>query len=296
MQIPEITCDGQSFGSFQFFAKGFMGEVYKGKDGHGKPVILKLSRPTIAVYEQQLENEIRVCREMHHPNIVKTLASGKLILNCIEGDCAEKCTNVYRAEGGAEDCAEYYYMLQEFYEGGNLKSRIRPGIPLETCMDWFRQIVAGVKAFHEKFVHRDLKPENILIDSKGNLCIADFGLAKVLGGAGDPTYSSAKNDFAKSSATKDPFNGWGTVEYMAPECWTFGETTPATDIYSLGIMFYEILTGELPCKSHKAKDLKEFHLHQPLPRLADPSLAGLQECLDAMTAKKPEDRRLYDFR
>jgi len=256
-----------------------MGTVYKGCDRHGNAVILKLCRPTVAVYERQLENEIRVCREMRHPNIVKTIATGKLLL-----------------DGGTEDgvegdCGEFYYMLQEFYEGGNLKSRIRPGVPLETRLDWIRQIVAGVKALHEKFVHRDLKPENILVDAEGNLHIGDFGLAKVLdGGEVD----------LRNVAAKDPFNGWGTIEYMAPECWTFGETTPATDIYSLGIMFYEILTGELPCQSHKAKDLKEFHLHQPLPRLAEgsadlPTLAELQKLLDALTAKNPADRRLYDF-
>lgn len=276
--IPAITCDDQTYGDFVFFAKGFMGEVYKGCDSHGKPVILKLSRPTVAVYEQQLGNEIRVCREMQHPNIVHTLATGKLVLDGAIGVCGAGC-----AKDGA---AEYYYMLQDFYEGGDLKSRIRSGIPLETCVDWFRQIVAGVKALHEKFVHRDLKPENILIDSEGNLRIADFGLAKVL---------TSGSDSPKDAAAKDPFNGWGTVEYMAPECWTFGETTPATDIYSLGIMFYEILTGELPCKSHKARDLKEFHLHEPLPRLADPSLAEIQKCLDVMTAKNPADRRLMDF-
>lgn len=265
MEIPEIACGFETYGNFRFFAKGFMGEVYKGCDSCGKPIVLKLSRPTVAVHEQQLENEIRVCREIHHPNIVNTLATGKLML--VADD----------RETGA--CAEYYYMLQEFYEGGNLKSRIRPGIPLETCKDWFLQIVSGIRALHEKFVHRDIKPENILIDSAGNLHIGDFGLVKVL------------ND----SAAKDPFNGWGTVEYMAPECWTFGETTPATDLYSLGIMFYEILTGELPCKSHKAKDLKEFHLHQPLPRLADPSLAAVQKFLDNLTAKNPAERRLTDF-
>lgn len=287
MIIPSITCGDQTYGNFQFFAKGFMGEVYKGDDGHGKPVILKLSRPTVAVYEQQLENEIRVCREMHHPNIVNTLATGKIVLYGETGEVG--------ADDGSDcakgDCAEYYYMLQDFYEGGNLKSRIRPGIPLETCMDWFRQIAAGVKALHEKFVHRDLKPENILIDFEGHLRIADFGLAKVLGDSKIFDVSDSPRD----TAAKDPFNGWGTVEYMAPECWTFGETTPATDIYSLGIMFYEILTGELPCKSHKARDLKEFHLNQPLPRLTDPSLAEIQKCLDVMTAKNPADRRLMDF-
>ncbi len=274
MIIPSITCGDQTYGDFQFFAKGFMGEVYKGCDGHGNPVILKLSRPTVAVYKQQLENEIRVCREMRHPNIVNTLATGKLILDdecCAAGDRVDVCANSNRAE--------YYYMLQEFYEGGNLKSKIRPGIPLETCKEWFRQIAAGIKALHEKFVHRDIKPENILIDSNGNLHIADFGLAKVLA----------------DSASKDPFNGWGTVEYMAPECWTFGETTPATDLYSLGIMFYEILTGELPCKSHKARDLKEIHLNQPLPRLVDSTLVPFQKFLDDLTAKNPANRRLGDF-
>lgn len=275
MNIPFITCGDQTYGNFQFFAKGFMGEVYKGCDSQGNPVILKLSRPTIAVYRQQLENEIRVCRELRHPNIVNTLATGKLVL-----------------ESGSSDCvtgnrAEYYYMLQEFYEGGNLKSRIRPGIPLETCKDWFRQIVAGVKALHEKFVHRDIKPENILIDSACNLHIADFGLAKVL--------ADVPERMGGEGSAKDPFNGWGTVEYMAPECWAFGETTTATDLYSLGIMFYEILTGELPCKSHKAKDLKVFHLNQPLPRLADPTLAPFQRFLDDLTAKNPADRRLTSF-
>lgn len=262
-----------------------MGEVYKGCDSLGKPYILKLSRPTVSVYEQQLENEIQVCREMDHPNIVKTLSAGKMKIDATEDAPVDSGVN--------DGCAEFYYILQEFYGGGNLKSRIRPGIPLETCMDWFRQIATGLRALHEKFVHRDLKPENILMDAEGHLHIADFGLAKVL--------TDAPERLADADAPKDPFNGWGTVEYMAPECWTFEETTPAADIYSLGIMFFEILTGELPCKSHRARDLKEFHLHQPLPRLADfintnaETLAKLQNCIDCMTAKNPAERQLPQF-
>lgn len=284
MKIPSITYNSETYGNFEFFAKGFMGEVYKGCDSRGKPVILKLSRPTVAVYERQLENEIAVCREMHHKNIVDTLTTGKI---AIEG-------------------AEYFYMVQDFCEGGNLKSRIVPGLPLETCLGWFRQIIAGVQELHRKFIHRDLKPENVLVDGEGNLRIADFGLAKAFAD-GQNTVAidgAATSGIVSSANQKDPFNGWGTVEYMAPECWTFGETTLATDIYSLGIMFFEILTGELPCRSHKARDLKEFHLSSPLPQIANyrsgsPAdfalLQKIQGCLESMTAKRPEERSFEEL-
>lgn len=230
MNIPPITIGSETYSGFNYLTKGFMGEIYKGEDLCGNPVVLKVSPIENETCEQQLKREAQVSLALKHNNVVNTRAAGNISLG-------EK---------------PHFFMIQDFCEKGNLKELIKAGTSLAICKAWMFEILDGVQAVHTKVIHRDLKPENILVSGDGHLKISDFGIAKPINE--DPEVNH--------------FKGWGTCEYMSPECWTFGRNTPAMDIYSLGIIFFEILTGELPCKSTKAKDLKEFHLTKNLPSIA----------------------------
>ena len=132
---------------------------------------------------------------------------------------------------------EYYYFVMEFVDGANLRQMIRAKTATpKDALGIVRQVCDALQYAHEEgVVHRDIKPENILVDRRGRVKIADFGLAKLLGGAA--------TDFTLTRSQQS----MGTPHYMAPEQWERPtEVDHRADIYSVGVVFYELLTGELP--------------------------------------------------
>jgi serine/threonine protein kinase len=130
-----------------------------------------------------------------------------------------------------------YYFIMEFVDGGNLRQLIQPGpLPPREAKRIAVQVCDALQYAHDQgIIHRDIKPENILVDKKGRVKIADFGLAKLLGLTTQALSLTASQQVV------------GTLHYMAPE----QSERPLTvdhraDIYSLGVVFYEMLTGELP--------------------------------------------------
>jgi serine/threonine protein kinase len=132
-----------------------------------------------------------------------------------------------------------YYFLMEFVDGANLRRMLQGGhLAPQQAMAIVPQLCDALQFAHEEgIVHRDIKPENILLDRKGRVKIADFGLAKLL----------------SASVQKDPYTltmprqVLGTPHYMAPEQFERpGTVDHRADIYSMGVVFYEMLTGELP--------------------------------------------------
>ena len=121
------------------------------------------------------------------------------------------------------------YLVTELVEGGTLRQQILPqGMPLDSALNWFLPLLQGVSWAHDQgIVHRDIKPENVLLTPSGQVKLADFGLAR-------PTTGPA------TSATA------GTLDYLAPELVQGARATPASDQYSLGLVLYELLSGQLP--------------------------------------------------
>jgi len=199
----------------EMIGQGGMGFVFKARQPKlERLVALKILPPSFAAdpaFADRFTREGRVLARLNHPNIVTVHDFGQ-------------------ANG-------FFYLLMEFVDGVNLRQAMRAGrFTPEQALSVVPRICEALQFAHnEGVLHRDIKPENILLDAKGRVKIADFGIAKLLG------ESAAKGHLTDSGGTL------GTPHYMAPE----QIENPASvdhraDIYSLGVVFYEMLTGELP--------------------------------------------------
>lgn len=165
------------------------------------------------------------------------------------------------------------FIVSEFVEGGNLSDQIQRSKPTEAqAVKWISDIAEALQYAHsEGVIHRDIKPANILIDHHGRALLADFGIAQ----------SATKTGrFAPSI---------GTLRYMAPEQLEGKEVDPRSDVYSLGVVFYELLTGELPYRSdHPATIRQEIisGVHLAAKRLP----AGFRRICEKAMRRGPEDR------
>jgi serine/threonine protein kinase len=174
--------------------------------------------------------------------------------------------------GVADDHA---HIAMEYLGGGDLRSRIDKGIAEHASVQYLRQIAGALAAVHEKHVlHRDLKPANIMLRKDGSIALIDFGLAK-----------SAKLE----SEITDKGEIFGTPYYMSPEQGHGNGVDERSDIYSLGVIFYEMLTGQKPFKADTAMGIIYQHGNAPIPLLPS-HLARFQALLNLMLAKVPENR------
>jgi serine/threonine protein kinase len=174
--------------------------------------------------------------------------------------------------GVADDHA---HIAMEYLSGGDLRSRIDKGIAEHASVQYLRQIAGALAAVHEKHVlHRDLKPANIMLRKDGSIALIDFGLAK-----------SAKLE----SEITDKGEIFGTPYYMSPEQGHGNGVDERSDIYSLGVIFYEMLTGQKPFKADTAMGIIYRHGNAPIP-LLPAHLARFQALLNKMLAKIPEKR------
>ena len=172
------------------------------------------------------------------------------------------------------------YIALEFLPSGTLASRIREGLSSRAALRIASQIAFALDAIHAKgIVHRDLKPANILFRPDGRPVIVDFGLAKNLG------WNSSLTQAGQLLATP---------RYMSPEQCVGHPVDARSDLYSLGAVFYEMLTGHKLYESEDVANLVHAHLHAPVPRLPE-RLAGYQPIVDRLLAKEP-DRRFQSAR
>ncbi|MEK5039595.1 Stk1 family PASTA domain-containing Ser/Thr kinase [Sporosarcina sp. FSL K6-3457] len=151
---------------------------------------------------------------------------------------------------------ELLYLVMEYVEGQTLKKFIQTNGPLapKQALPIMRQLVSAISnAHHNGIVHRDIKPQNILMDAEGNLKITDFGIAMALSATAHTKTNSVI----------------GTVHYLSPEQARGGMATKKSDIYSLGIVFYELLTGELPFSAETAVAIALKHLQEETPSVRE---------------------------
>jgi serine/threonine-protein kinase PpkA len=169
----------------------------------------------------------------------------------------------------------YGFIVMEFFAHGNLKRRIENGLPMDGAVDCLKQIACGLQAVHTAgVVHRDLKPANIMFREDGSMALADFGIAKRIGEGSDLTCVGTVI---------------GTPHYLSPEQAQGVKADQGSDFYSLGVIFYEMLTGEKPYHGDTVSALIFQHLHAPIPKLAT-EFCPLQPLLEKLMAKDPKDR------
>lgn len=171
------------------------------------------------------------------------------------------------------------YFVMRFLDAGTLKERIQKGLTLHEVDELFTQLAEALGYAHEKgIIHRDIKPSNALVDARGNLFLTDFGIAKLLEGSANLTATGALT---------------GTPAYMSPEQAQGKKADLRTDIYSLGIVLYEMVTGRVPFEAETpwAVVLKQIQEPLPLPSLVKPDIPfSIERVILKALAKEPEDR------
>lgn len=170
-----------------------------------------------------------------------------------------------------------YYMCMELIRGGTLEDRIADDkLHLSHSVDVLKQVASALEWSHGKgLVHRDIKPANVLFRDDRTAVLSDFGIAKTL-----------SKDATRMTAAGIAI---GTPTYMSPEQASAQELTASSDQYSLGVMFYEMLTGKVPFDGETSISVALQHLQAPVPQLPE-KYANLQPIIDKMMAKDPADR------
>ncbi|KXH79938.1 Stk1 family PASTA domain-containing Ser/Thr kinase [Sporosarcina sp. HYO08] len=177
---------------------------------------------------------------------------------------------------------ELHYLVMEYVEGQTLKKYILEHGPLspEQALPIMRQLVSAIaNAHHNGIVHRDVKPQNILMDAEGNVKITDFGIAMAL---------SATSHTKTNSVI-------GTVHYLSPEQARGGMATKKSDIYSLGIVFYELLSGELPFSAETAVAIALKHLQEETPSIRE-KFPSIPQSVENVILKATAKDALHRYR
>ena len=255
---------GQMIGSYRVVAKigeGGMGTVYRAVDTMvEREVALKSLKPAIAAQPgvvERFRSEAVLLARLNHPNIAQIYSFVKE--------------------------ADVYFMVMEFVAGETLQATIQKGgaIPVPRALAYISQVLQGVGHAHALGVlHRDIKPGNIMITSSGRVKIMDFGIARVLGATG---------------MTRDG-RVIGTLEYLAPERIRGKQDDPRSDLYSVGVVLYQMLTGHLPFEADSDYDLLTAQIQKQPPRPSDIGieLAPEVENLLMLALEKNPDRRYPD--
>ncbi len=241
----------------ELIGKGGMGAVYKARQKElDRIVALKILPPGIsrdAAFAGRFAREARALAKLNHPGIVTLYEFGT-------ASASRPSTPINREQ--ALNSQPLYYFLMEFVDGVNLRQLLHAGrIAPREALAIVPQICDALQFAHDQgIVHRDIKPENILLDRRGRVKVADFGLAKLVGTesgrVGSPLPATGKDEDTGAHGVTCPTEAltaagkvMGTPNYMAPEQVDHpAEVDHRADIYALGVVFYQMLTGELPGK------------------------------------------------
>jgi tRNA A-37 threonylcarbamoyl transferase component Bud32 len=215
--------------ALELIGHGGMGAVYKARQTKlDRLVAVKIIRPETTAdpaFAERFMREARAMARLNHPGIVAIHDFGEI-------DATDGAAGTDHRFAG-----QLYYFIMEYVDGANLRQLMQTGqLSPELAVTIVPQVCEALQFAHDDgVVHRDIKPENILLDSKGRVKIADFGLAKIAGGAGEEWTLTGTHQVM------------GTPRYMAPEQMAGSRTIDhRADIYSLGVVFYEMLTGTVP--------------------------------------------------
>ena len=271
---------GTRLGPYEILAPlgaGGMGEVFRARDVRlDREVAVKLIHPQFAADADRLERfekEAKAAARLDHPNI--------LVVH-----------DVGAHEGNP-------YIVSELLEGTSLRERLGAPLSTKAAVDIALQIAHGLAAAHEKgIVHRDLKPENIFVLKSGRTKILDFGVAKLT----QPAANGASDTRATTAAATEPGVVLGTIGYMSPEQ-VLGQPLDArSDLFSLGVVLYEMLAGKRPFRGKTAPETLTAILREEPPDLAEanrniPPLLGriVRHCLEKDPTRRFQSARDVAF-
>ena len=238
---------------------GGMSVIYKALDRRlGRMVAIKILRPSLTkdpAFLEKFRQEARSVAMMSHPNIVTVHDVG--------------------SDGST------HYIVMEMIDGQDLKKIIktRGALPHEKALDYAIQICAGLGFAHRsKLVHADVKPQNILINRDGIVKVTDFGIAQAYTDTMPQTQAEAV---------------WGSPHYFAPEQARGEKPSPASDVYSIGIVMFEMFTGRLPYGGASQRELALAHIQADIPSALDvnPQVAKeISRVIAKVMSKGPNDR------
>lgn len=238
--------------------EGGMANVYLGYDTIlDRNVAIKILRGDLSNDEKfvrRFQREALSASSLSHPNIVEMYDVGE--------------------DDGL------YYIVMEYVEGKTLKQLLkrRGSLTMSEAIDIMLQLTDGMAHAHDSYIiHRDLKPQNIMIEDDGQIKITDFGIAMAL----------------NSTQLTQTNSVMGSVHYLPPEQASGKGSTIKSDIYSMGIIFYELLSGSLPFRGDNAVEIALKHMKEPLPTLMkeDSSIPqSIQNIILKSTAKNPKNR------
>lgn len=242
----------------QHIGQGGMADVFLAIDTilnrHVAIKILRSDQSTDAISILRFEREAQAATTLAHPNIVEIYDVGE-----------------YK---------NHHYIVMEYVAGKTLKKVIRDRAPLLNleAVGTMKQLTSAVAEAHKRgIIHRDIKPQNVIVKSDGSLKILDFGIATAKG----------------SAQLTQANNVMGSVHYLAPELAKGEPASPQSDIYALGIVFYEMLTGDVPFKADQAIQIALQHMREPMPsvRKANPNVPqSVENIIIRATAKNPKLR------
>ena len=238
-------------------ARGGMATVYRGIDTRlTRTVAVKIMHVGLGddvEFARKFDHEARAAARLSHPNVVSVFDQGA---DAVDG-------NVVRP-----------YIVMEYVEGQTLRDVINAHAPLDpvAALDLLEPVVAALAAAHDAgLVHRDVKPENVLLGDRGRVKVADFGLAKAI-----------------SSQTQTATQGLliGTVSYLPPELVTSGHADARSDVYSAGVVLFELLTGRKPHSGDTPIQVAYAHVHHDVPPPSAHAPRGtVPPYLDALVAR-----------
>ena len=252
---------------------GGMGEVYRASDTRlGREVAIKVLLPAVADDPERIgrfRREARVAASLNHPNIAA----------------------IY----GFEDVGESHFLVMELVEGRSLADRLKAGpLPIDEALGIAEQIAAGLEAAHDAgVVHRDLKPSNVVLTPDGKAKILDFGVAKAMDE--DPRAQPLEHSPTLSANFTSPGMMVGTVPYMSPEQARGRPVDKRSDIWSLGCVLYECLTGRRAFDGETSTDVLAKILErdpgwESLPSRTPPRVRELvQRCLEKDLRRRIRD-------
>lgn len=242
----------------QRIGRGGMATVYHAVDRRlDREVAVKIMHAHLAESDDfvaRFRREARAAARLSHPNVVGVYDQGLW--------------------------HDSFYLIMEYVEGEDLRARLRREgtLSIDESLAITENVLEALATAHRReLVHRDIKPENVMIDTEGIVKVADFGLARAVSDSSAATTGTVL----------------GTVAYVAPELVTYGESTPAVDVYAAGILLYEMLTGRQPFTGDMPINVAMQHVNESVPAPSSHARwmpAEIDSLVAAMTARNPGER------